>query len=200
MKYARRSVSDADIRKYQLFSQTLQQSRGFGSEFRFADHAENAPAAGASDPFSSATAAGDDDDFVPSYLGVNLVYGSVVSRELTPLWVLGPVIVALYIKMVRFICGLYLFSFQQTVKIVKKLPVYYLVLYYYIVHGKFKEDMCALIWQPMVDIRNMDYNEVTRQKAKDLEIWLVEKYQDNVELIWPYYCRMIRFLKRANLI
>ena len=34
MKYARRSVSDADIRKYQAFAQTLQQSRGFGSEFR----------------------------------------------------------------------------------------------------------------------------------------------------------------------
>jgi transitional endoplasmic reticulum ATPase len=34
MKYARRSVSDADIRKYQAFAQTLQQSRGFGSDFR----------------------------------------------------------------------------------------------------------------------------------------------------------------------
>ena len=28
MKYARRSVSDVDIRKYQAFAQTLQQSRG----------------------------------------------------------------------------------------------------------------------------------------------------------------------------
>jgi len=35
MKFARRSVSDADIRKYEMFSQTLQQSRGFGSNFRF---------------------------------------------------------------------------------------------------------------------------------------------------------------------
>ncbi|KAJ9540474.1 hypothetical protein OSB04_026980 [Centaurea solstitialis] len=35
MKYARRSVSDADIRKYHAFAQTLQRSRGFGSEFRF---------------------------------------------------------------------------------------------------------------------------------------------------------------------
>jgi len=34
MRYARRSVSDADIRKYQAFAQTLQQSRGFGSDFR----------------------------------------------------------------------------------------------------------------------------------------------------------------------
>lgn len=61
MKYARRSVSDADIRKYQVFAQTLQQSRGFGSEFRFSDRTETA-AAGASDPFSSTTAAGEDDD------------------------------------------------------------------------------------------------------------------------------------------
>ena len=44
MKYARRSVNDADIRKYQAFAQTLQQSRGFGSEFRFPDQ----PGGGAS--------------------------------------------------------------------------------------------------------------------------------------------------------
>ncbi|CAA2956010.1 uncharacterized protein LOC111409917 isoform X1 [Olea europaea subsp. europaea] len=138
--------------------------------------------------------------FVPSYLAVHLVSGSVVSRELTPLWVLGPVIVAFYIKMVQFICGLYLFSFKQTVKIVKNLPICYLVLHNYIMCGKFKEDVRALIWQPMVDIRNMDYKEVTRQKAKVLGIWLVEQYQDFVESIWPYYCRTIRFLKRANLI
>jgi transitional endoplasmic reticulum ATPase len=30
MRFARRSVSDNDIRKYQMFAQTLQQSRGFG--------------------------------------------------------------------------------------------------------------------------------------------------------------------------
>lgn len=34
MKFARRSVSDNDIRKYDMFSQTLQQSRGFGGNFR----------------------------------------------------------------------------------------------------------------------------------------------------------------------
>jgi len=37
MKFARRSVSDNDIRKYDMFSQTLQQSRGFGGNFRFPD-------------------------------------------------------------------------------------------------------------------------------------------------------------------
>merc|ERR1711913_227896 len=37
MKFARRSVTDNDIKKYEMFSQTLQQSRGFGNNFRFPD-------------------------------------------------------------------------------------------------------------------------------------------------------------------
>ena len=60
MKYARRSVSDADIRKYQAFAQTLQQSRGFGSEFRFADRPASTSAA-ASDPSTTADNKEDDD-------------------------------------------------------------------------------------------------------------------------------------------
>lgn len=59
MKYARRSVSDADIRKYQAFAQTLQQSRGFGSEFRFSD---TSAAATASDPFATSAGGADEDD------------------------------------------------------------------------------------------------------------------------------------------
>lgn len=35
MRFARRSVSDNDIRKYEMFAQTLQQSRGFGTNFRY---------------------------------------------------------------------------------------------------------------------------------------------------------------------
>jgi transitional endoplasmic reticulum ATPase len=35
MKFARRSVTDNDIRKYEMFAQTLQQSRGIGTNFRF---------------------------------------------------------------------------------------------------------------------------------------------------------------------
>lgn len=74
MKFARRSVSDADIRKYQAFAQTLQQSRGFGSDFRFpeggvggaapgAAAAGGAPAAPAGgNAFASGAAADDDDD------------------------------------------------------------------------------------------------------------------------------------------
>ena len=44
MKYARRSVSDQDIRRYEMFAQNLQQSRSFGSSFKFP---EGAPASGA---------------------------------------------------------------------------------------------------------------------------------------------------------
>ncbi|OAY79738.1 Cell division cycle protein [Ananas comosus] len=62
MKYARRSVSDADIRKYQAFAQTLQQSRGFGTEFRFAERSDAGAATAGSDPFASAAAPADDDD------------------------------------------------------------------------------------------------------------------------------------------
>lgn len=62
MKYARRSVSDADIRKYQAFAQTLQQSRGFGTEFRFAERTEATTGEAGSDPFASAAATADDDD------------------------------------------------------------------------------------------------------------------------------------------
>lgn len=60
MKFARRSVSDADIRKYQAFAQTLQQSRGFGSEFRFTE--STAGATTASDPFAASAGAADEDD------------------------------------------------------------------------------------------------------------------------------------------
>lgn len=62
MKFARRSVSDADIRKYQAFAQTLQQSRGFGTEFRFTDRADAGAGATGSDPFAASGAAADDDD------------------------------------------------------------------------------------------------------------------------------------------
>merc|ERR1712106_1303823 len=69
MKFARRSVSDNDIRKYEMFSQTLQQSRGFGSSFKFPEGGVggSTPAAGGTAPaggaaFAAAPAADDDDD------------------------------------------------------------------------------------------------------------------------------------------
>lgn len=55
MRFARRSVSDNDIRKYEMFAQTLQQSRGFGSSFKF-------PTEGGSGNQPSAQPAGGDND------------------------------------------------------------------------------------------------------------------------------------------
>lgn len=43
MKFARRSVSENDIRKYEMFAQTLQQSRGFGTNFRFPSAQSSGP-------------------------------------------------------------------------------------------------------------------------------------------------------------
>merc|ERR1711970_636082 len=56
MKFARRSVSDADIRKYEMFSQKLQQERGFGGTFKFSD------SSGAGGGAADASAAVEDDD------------------------------------------------------------------------------------------------------------------------------------------
>ncbi|XVE57174.1 hypothetical protein DITRI_Ditri04bG0070600 [Diplodiscus trichospermus] len=138
--------------------------------------------------------------FIPWYLAVSLIYGAEVSKELTPLWVFGPLIVALYIKMLRGLCALYVFCFKQTVRIIRNLPTYYLVAYNYIARGKLKEDARAHVWQPVVDMKNLDYKDLSRRQMKDFQEWMMEKYLDFVESIWPYYCRTIRFLKRANLI
>ncbi|KAL5813839.1 hypothetical protein ACOSQ3_024611 [Xanthoceras sorbifolium] len=138
--------------------------------------------------------------FLPMYLAINVIYGPGVSKELIPLWVFGPLIVALYIKMLQWLCALYVFSFRQTVKVVKNLPSYLLLVYNYMAKGKLREDVQARVWQPVADIKNLGYKELSRRKLKEFQEWIGEKYLDFVESIWPYYCRTIRFLKRANLI
>jgi len=47
MRFARRSVTDNDIRKYEMFAQTLQQSRGFGNNFKFPGEATSESGSGA---------------------------------------------------------------------------------------------------------------------------------------------------------
>jgi len=63
MKFARRSVSDNDIRKYEMFAQTLQQSRGFGTNFRFpaTNQGPSASQGGTSGQHSNFQDDGDDD-------------------------------------------------------------------------------------------------------------------------------------------
>ncbi|KAI6222789.1 Vesicle-fusing ATPase [Aphelenchoides besseyi] len=57
MKFARRSVTDNDIRKYEVFAQTLQQSRGFGNNFKFPGQSGSG-----TQPTAQPAAANDDDD------------------------------------------------------------------------------------------------------------------------------------------
>ncbi|KAH7335503.1 AAA ATPase [Rhizoctonia solani] len=59
MKFARRSVSDQDIRRYEMFAQNLQQSRSFGSSFKFPEGGPGA--AGGTQPASGGAAFAADD-------------------------------------------------------------------------------------------------------------------------------------------
>ena len=62
MKFARRSVSDQDIKKYEMFSQTLQQSRGLGQNFRFPGGEGGAPGTAGAGGQSGGQFQEDDDD------------------------------------------------------------------------------------------------------------------------------------------
>jgi len=66
MKFARRSVSDNDIRKYEMFAQTLQQARGFGgTDFKFPDSAPS-NSSSSSNPVPSQFTPDNDDDLYNS--------------------------------------------------------------------------------------------------------------------------------------
>ncbi|KZV45704.1 hypothetical protein F511_26730 [Dorcoceras hygrometricum] len=130
----------------------------------------------------------------PLYLAVNVVYGSEVSKELTPLWILGPLLVALYIKMFRAICGLYVFSFKQTVKIVKSMPAYCLLAYDYIFQGKLKDGLRAHLWERVVHMKNTNYNEATKRILKDLQGWLLSS-RLGLSDGWSFYTEPLRVIK-----
>lgn len=138
--------------------------------------------------------------FVPLYLTIKISYGAQVSKELMPLWVFGPFIVAFYIKMFRWLCCLSILSFKQTAYLMKNFPCYYKLACDYVSHGRLKEAIQARVWEPVVDIRNLHDKELSRRKFKFMQEWIMERYLEFLELVWPYYCRTIRFLKRANLV
>jgi transitional endoplasmic reticulum ATPase len=60
MRFARRSVSDGDIRRYEVFAQNLQQQRGFGS-FKFSEETGNAAGATEEEGAGFGQEGGDDD-------------------------------------------------------------------------------------------------------------------------------------------
>lgn len=60
MRFARRSVSDADIRRYEMFAQNMQQQRGFGT-FKFPESGNNQPMETGGGESSFGQEGGDDD-------------------------------------------------------------------------------------------------------------------------------------------
>jgi len=60
MRYARRSVSDADIRRYEMFSQNLQQTRSFGNNFKFPEGADGESGSGVAAASGGNATFGDD--------------------------------------------------------------------------------------------------------------------------------------------
>lgn len=137
---------------------------------------------------------------VPLYLTVNVKYGAEVSKELTPLWVFGPLILAIHIMIIRGLCALYTLSFNRTVKVLRKVPSWCILVSNYVFGGGIKEHIAIYLLRPISGLKDVDYVQLTRRILKVLQEWLMEKYLDFVELIWPRYCRMIRFLKSSKLI
>uniref|UniRef100_A0A7N0TJS9 Uncharacterized protein n=1 Tax=Kalanchoe fedtschenkoi TaxID=63787 RepID=A0A7N0TJS9_KALFE len=137
---------------------------------------------------------------VPFFLAVTVAYGTEVTRELAPLWVMGPLIVALYVKLARWIVALYIFTFKMTVIFLKNTPSYLQTAFAFAAQGGIQTAIYACFWKPIVDIKNADYKQLLRRKQKQYQEWSNEKFLDFAEAIWPFYCRTVRFLKRANLI
>ncbi|WOL02902.1 hypothetical protein Cni_G11621 [Canna indica] len=138
--------------------------------------------------------------FIPWFLTVNLVHGTEVTKELMPLWIVGPLVVALYMKIVQVLCSLCLFLFMLAMNSIKNPPRYSLLVYNYTIEGNLGAYLWTRLMKPFMDIKNLDYWIYVTTKYKQLEAWTIDKYLDFFESIWPYYCRTIRFLKKANLI
>ncbi|KAI3737335.1 hypothetical protein L2E82_27333 [Cichorium intybus] len=123
--------------------------------------------------------------FIPMFLVVNIIYGAHVAKELTPLWIGGPLLVALYMKMLHVICSLYVFSYKQLVKVVKNFT-----------YGK--ESIRDHLWQHVVYFRNLDYKYESERIWEDFKIWLGDTCLDHVESMWSYR-KTVGFLKMAKI-
>uniref|UniRef100_A0A1D1Y199 Calcium-transporting ATPase PAT1 n=2 Tax=Anthurium amnicola TaxID=1678845 RepID=A0A1D1Y199_9ARAE len=138
--------------------------------------------------------------FVPWYSITRAVYGVEVTKELTPLWFLGPLVATVYIRLFQGLCSLYIFCFMQSIRFLENVPIYSMLIYNFVAERKLQALLYIRFCQPILDMKNMDYKGLIRQKLKQLKEWGLEKFLDYVESIWPYYCRMIRFLNKANLL
>ncbi|MFS7910835.1 hypothetical protein Hanom_Chr02g00110841 [Helianthus anomalus] len=121
--------------------------------------------------------------FIPLFLTVNVKYGAHVTKELIPLWICGPLLIALYIKTLQVLCSLYVFSFEQSVKLLTTL------------HGKV---ISVHFWQHVVNFMNLDHKHELKRIWKDFQVWLVDTCLDFVGSIWSYR-KMIVVLKMAKI-
>lgn len=122
------------------------------------------------------------------YVAVNVVYGPAVSRDLTPLWIIGPFIVALYVKAIQRVAALYIFTFHETIRLVRNIPM-------------MTRDLWIRSWQPVVRMRDLNWWKESLEKKKNkIREEVVEWYLDVREANWPLYCKIMGLLKRANLI
>ncbi|GAB2225787.1 hypothetical protein Droror1_Dr00021553 [Drosera rotundifolia] len=121
--------------------------------------------------------------FVPFFLAVTLMHGMEVSKELTQLWIIGPLIAALYTRIVQKIIALYIFSIR--------LPT--------ICRNVFERLKEAVLLR-VTKIKSFDPKEITIRKWEEFKETVEERYIDFTEWIWPVYLIIFKYLKKAKLI
>jgi hypothetical protein len=114
--------------------------------------------------------------FIPLYMGVNVIYGAEVSKELTPMWIFGPLFVALQVQSIRWVCQLYVYAFRQTIAVAKKLKT----TYHDIASGRYKLDV-------VLPVTKLDVDTVKGYVIA----WLMELNLDLMDA-WPFYRKVWR--------
>ncbi|CAM8933813.1 unnamed protein product [Rhodiola kirilowii] len=128
--------------------------------------------------------------FIPCYVAIRVIYGVEVLKELTPLWILGPLIVAFDIKMFQAISQLYVFCFKQAEIAIRSMPS----------PNKLTEAMYTYILHTLVAMTSFDYKKAAKMKLKEIIQWNKNVPVIFLTLSWPFYWRIVRFLTRSNLI
>uniref|UniRef100_A0A7N0T5A5 Uncharacterized protein n=1 Tax=Kalanchoe fedtschenkoi TaxID=63787 RepID=A0A7N0T5A5_KALFE len=128
--------------------------------------------------------------FIPCYVAIRVIYGVEVLKELTPLWILGPLIVALDIKMFQAVSQLYVFSFKQAEIAIRSIPS----------PEKLTQATRAYFSQKFAEMKSLDFKKVANLKVKE-----IPRLKEIISTLfftysWPLYWRTVRFLARSNLI
>ncbi|KAL9260188.1 hypothetical protein AKJ16_DCAP05960, partial [Drosera capensis] len=119
--------------------------------------------------------------FVPFFLAVAFMYGMEVSKELTRLWIIGPLIAAFYTRIVQKIIALYIFSIRQPA-----------------ICRNVSERLKEAVLLRVTKIKSFDPKEITIRKWEEFKETLEERYIDFTEWIWPVYLIIFKYLKKAK--